>query len=125
MHYPKKPDLNLYQSRHCAYITYRVKTCFLKILSVSYHFFFFLCVFLSNYLNRLSFCVYHFEVITVLSCSKGLQNLRLSHFLKYLPFKFIFRNLPRGSNNVRLLNSAVINDFTMLTYRQPLKPRDR
>jgi len=34
-------------------------------------------------------------------------------------------NLPRGSNNVRLLNSAVINDFTMLTYRQPLKPRDR
>ena len=27
-------------------------------------------------------------------------------------------------NNVRLLNSAVINDFTMLTYRQPLRAVD-
>jgi len=34
-------------------------------------------------------------------------------------------NLQRGKNNVRLLNSAIINDFTMLTYRQPLKARDR
>ena len=24
----KAPGFNLYQSRHCAYITYRVKTCF-------------------------------------------------------------------------------------------------
>ena len=34
MNYPKKPGFNLYQSRHCAYITYGVKTWFLKILSV-------------------------------------------------------------------------------------------
>ena len=31
----KKPGLNLYQSRHCAYITYSVKTWFLKNLSVA------------------------------------------------------------------------------------------
>jgi len=30
-----------------------------------------------------------------------------------------------GTNNVRLLNSAVINQFTMLTYRQPLNAKDR
>ena len=35
MNYPKKTGFNLYQSRHCAYITYTVKTWFLKILSVS------------------------------------------------------------------------------------------
>ena len=34
MRYPKKPGFNLYQLRHCAYITYSVKTWFLKILSV-------------------------------------------------------------------------------------------
>ena len=27
------------------------------------------------------------------------------------------KNIPRGKNDVRLLNSAIINDFTMLTYR--------
>lgn len=31
----------------------------------------------------------------------------------------------RGTNNVRLLNSAVINEFTMLTFRQPLAAKDR
>ena len=31
----------------------------------------------------------------------------------------------RGRNDVRLLNSAVINDYTMLTYRQPLKAKER
>ena len=36
MNYPKKPGFNLYQSRHCAYITYSVKTWFLKILSLYY-----------------------------------------------------------------------------------------
>ena len=36
MNYPKKPSFNLYQSRHCAYITYSVKTWFLKILSLLY-----------------------------------------------------------------------------------------
>ena len=35
MNYPKKTGFNLYQSRHCAYITYSVKTWFLKILSVA------------------------------------------------------------------------------------------
>merc|ERR1712226_714767 len=35
------------------------------------------------------------------------------------------RNIRRGTNNVRLLNSAVINDFTMLTFRQPLAGKDR
>lgn len=34
-------------------------------------------------------------------------------------------NIRPGSNNVRLLNSAVISEFTMLTYRQPLTNRDR
>ena len=34
MNYPKKPGFNMYQSRHCAYITYSVKTWFLKNLSV-------------------------------------------------------------------------------------------
>ena len=34
MNYPKKPGFNLYASRHCAYITYSVKTWFLKSLSV-------------------------------------------------------------------------------------------
>ena len=34
MNYPKKTGLNLYQSRHCAYITYSMKTWFLKNLSV-------------------------------------------------------------------------------------------
>ena len=37
MNYPKKPGFNLYESRYCAYITYSVKTWFLKIL-----FFFFI-----------------------------------------------------------------------------------
>ena len=27
------------------------------------------------------------------------------------------KNIRRGRNDVRLLNSAIINDFTMLTYR--------
>ena len=35
------------------------------------------------------------------------------------------KNIPRGRNDVRLLNSAIINDFTMLTFRQPLSSRDR
>ena len=35
MNYTKKLGFNLYQSRHCAYITYSVKTWFLKILTVS------------------------------------------------------------------------------------------
>jgi len=34
MNYTKKPGFNLYQLRHCAYITYSVKTWFLKNLSV-------------------------------------------------------------------------------------------
>ena len=34
MNYPKKPGFNLYQLRHCAYITYIGKTWFLKNLSV-------------------------------------------------------------------------------------------
>ena len=34
MNYPKKPGLYLYESRHCAYITYSVKTWFLRNLSV-------------------------------------------------------------------------------------------
>ena len=36
MNHPKKPGFNLYQSRHCAYVTYSVKTWFLKILSVTF-----------------------------------------------------------------------------------------
>ena len=32
---PKKPGFNLYQSRHCAYITHSVKTWFLKNVTVS------------------------------------------------------------------------------------------
>ena len=28
------------------------------------------------------------------------------------------KNIPGGKNKVRLLNSAIINDFTMMTYRQ-------
>ena len=35
MNYPKKTCFNLFQSRHCSYILYSVKTWFLKILSVS------------------------------------------------------------------------------------------
>ena len=34
MNYPKKTGFNLYQLWHCAYITYSVKTWFLKYLSV-------------------------------------------------------------------------------------------
>ena len=34
MNYPKKPGFKLYQSRHCAYIIYSVKTWFLKNLYV-------------------------------------------------------------------------------------------
>ena len=35
MNYPKKTAFNLlFQSRHCSYIIYSVKTWFLKILSV-------------------------------------------------------------------------------------------
>ena len=30
MNYPKKTGFNLYQSRHCVYITYSVKNWFLK-----------------------------------------------------------------------------------------------
>ena len=37
MNYPKKTGFNLYESRHCAYITYSVKTWFLKNLSVYKH----------------------------------------------------------------------------------------
>ena len=40
MNYPKKPCFNLYESRHCAYITYSVKNWFLKNLSVPYSFIF-------------------------------------------------------------------------------------
>ena len=35
MNYPKKPGFNLYQLRHCAFITYIVKTWFLKNLSAA------------------------------------------------------------------------------------------
>ena len=35
MNYPRKPDFNLYQSRHCAYITYSVNTWVFRILSVA------------------------------------------------------------------------------------------
>lgn len=35
------------------------------------------------------------------------------------------RKIKPGTNNVRLLNSAVINDFTMLTFRQPLHAKDK
>ena len=35
MNYPKKPGFNLYQSLHCAYITYSVKTWFFKPLSIA------------------------------------------------------------------------------------------
>ena len=35
------------------------------------------------------------------------------------------KNIPGGKNKVRLLNSAIINDFTMLTYRQPLRGNDK
>ena len=41
-----------------------------------------------------------------------------------IPFD-VFSEIKRGTNNVRLLNSAVINQFTMLTYRQPLRAKDR
>ena len=34
MNYPKKPGFNLYQSRHCAYITYSVKSWYFKKISV-------------------------------------------------------------------------------------------
>ena len=34
MNYPKKPGFNLYQSRHCAYTTYSLKTWLLKSLSL-------------------------------------------------------------------------------------------
>lgn len=34
-------------------------------------------------------------------------------------------NIPGGKNKVRLLNSAIINDFTMMTYRLPLRGNDR
>ena len=34
MNYPKKTGINLYQFQHCAYLTYSVKTWFLKNLSV-------------------------------------------------------------------------------------------
>ena len=35
MNYPKKTGFNLYQSLHCAYITYSVKTWFFKTLSIA------------------------------------------------------------------------------------------
>ena len=38
---------------------------------------------------------------------------------------YTFLQIGRGKNDVRLLNSAVINDYTMLTYRQPLKAKER
>ena len=34
MNYPKNPGFDLYHSRHYAYLTYSVKTWFLKSLSV-------------------------------------------------------------------------------------------
>ena len=33
--------------------------------------------------------------------------------------------IPLGKNDVKLLNSAVINEFTMLTYRRPLARDDQ
>ncbi len=35
------------------------------------------------------------------------------------------RNINFGRNNVKLLNSAIINEFTMLTYRRPLTRDDQ
>ena len=34
-------------------------------------------------------------------------------------------NIPLGKNDVKLLNSAIINEFTMLTYRRPLGRDDQ
>ena len=34
-------------------------------------------------------------------------------------------NLALGRNDVKLLNSAIINEFTMLTYRRPLDKDDQ
>ena len=34
-------------------------------------------------------------------------------------------NLALGRNDVKLLNSAIINEFTMLTYRRPLGKDDQ
>ena len=39
MNYPKKTGFNLYQLRHCTYITYGVKAWFLKNLSVASNFY--------------------------------------------------------------------------------------
>lgn len=30
----------------------------------------------------------------------------------------------QGSNNIRLLNAALVNDYVMLTYQRPLKAQD-
>ena len=30
----------------------------------------------------------------------------------------------RGTNNIRLLNAALVNDYVMLTYQRPLKAQD-
>ena len=41
MNYPKKQGFNLYESRHCAYITYSLKNLGLKNLSICFIFNFF------------------------------------------------------------------------------------
>ena len=53
LNYPKKPGFNLYQSWHCAYITYSVKTWFLKkSLCSIYNRLQLSCIFLSLLLQR-------------------------------------------------------------------------
>ena len=72
MNYPKKPGFNLYQLRHCACITYSVKTWFLKNLSVL-NIYNFIGVFLHSYHTNNT-------LVTVFSI-KG--------FFKPCPFQYI------------------------------------
>ena len=57
MNYQKKKGLNLYQSGHCAYITYIVKTCFFRIISVCHVLVVLLVVELKFLLNKTSRCM--------------------------------------------------------------------
>ena len=43
------------------------------------------------------------------------------HFFNFIFLLFFLQN---GRNNVRLLNAALINDFTMLTFQRPLVNKD-
>ena len=80
MNYPKKTGFNLYESRHCAYITYSVKTWVLKNLSV----YVCVCVYLKIQMNAVKVTVFSSNVPIIQEAHFGVKNTKSKDFLTNL-----------------------------------------